>query len=239
MSSLPPKDVSVQGFAPARLFAIDANIGLNAPRPEKRRAVQAPGGGERGLEVPGMTKWGAAAIALALSAGMAHAQDESTNRVDAETDWSVFQETDPVECFAVSGANPAESVNTRDGQTVEVQRGELPPTLYVAFKPTENVAAQVSFTGGAYGFNAEEDVTLVVDGTTFTLFPQNIEADGATRGWAWPSDPAQDAAIIAALKRGSEAVITSQSARGTVSQDTFSLLGFTAAVEEAERRCAS
>jgi hypothetical protein len=180
-----------------------------------------------------------AGLMVTVSGLAALAQEETTNRVDADTDWSVFQESDPVECFAVSGADPAQSVNTRDGAVVEVQRGELPPTLYVAFKPSEGVAGQVTFTGGAYGFNEDREVTLVVGGTSFILYPQNVDGDGGTRGWAWPADAAQDAAIIAALRSGSEAVVTSQSARGTISEDKFSLLGFTAAVEEAGRRCAS
>jgi hypothetical protein len=179
-----------------------------------------------------------AMVALALTPVWALAQ-ETDARVAAETDWSVFQETDPAECFAVSGANPAESVNTRGGEVVTVQRGELPPTLYVAYKPAEGVVGQVTFTGGAYGFNEDQPVTIEVDGSTFQLYPQNVEADGGTRGWAWPANAEDDAAIVGALKRGSEAIVTSQSARGTLSQDRFSLLGFTAAVEEAERRCAS
>ena len=36
-----------------------------------------------------------------------------------------------------------------------------------------------------------------------------------------------------------QAVLTGVSGRGTTTQDTFSLLGFTASVEEAERRCSS
>ena len=41
------------------------------------------------------------------------------------------------------------------------------------------------------------------------------------------------------MKAGSEAILTGQSGRGTVTRDTFSLLGFTAAVEEAASRCAN
>ena len=40
-----------------------------------------------------------------------------------------------------------------------------------------------------------------------------------------------------AMKRGSTAILTGVSGRGTQTRDTFSLLGFTAAVEEAARRC--
>jgi len=39
------------------------------------------------------------------------------------------------------------------------------------------------------------------------------------------------------MKAGSSAIVTGRSARGTVTKDTFSLLGFTAALEEAATRC--
>ena len=49
------------------------------------------------------------------------AQEQSTNRVAAQTDWSVFVENDPTECWGVSA--PKETVNTRDGRVVAVRRG--------------------------------------------------------------------------------------------------------------------
>jgi hypothetical protein len=55
--------------------------------------------------------------------------------------------------------------------------------------------------------------------------------------WAWPASAADDAQVLAAMKRGADAVLTARSGRGTVTKDTFSLLGYTAAVEEAEKRC--
>jgi hypothetical protein len=39
------------------------------------------------------------------------------------------------------------------------------------------------------------------------------------------------------MKKGAKAILTANSSRGTKTQDTFSLLGFTAAVEDAEKRC--
>ena len=39
------------------------------------------------------------------------------------------------------------------------------------------------------------------------------------------------------MKRGAEATVTGRSGRGTRTADTFSLLGFTAAVADAEQRC--
>lgn len=168
----------------------------------------------------------AAIAVIALGAGNATAQQTTSNRVAANTDWSVFQETDPVECFATSA--PKEQVNTRDGQPVQVSRGET--LLFVFYRPAEGVNGQVTFTGG-YPFASGSTVTLDIGGTTFTLFTEGE--------WAWPANSEEDARIIEAMKRGTQAVVTGVSGRGTQTRDTFSLLGFTAAVEEARSRCAS
>lgn len=165
------------------------------------------------------------ALPLAMPAALA-AQEQTDNRVGANTDWSVFQETDPAECFAVSA--PKEQANSRDGAPVEVQRGET--LLFVFYRPTEGVAGQVTFTGG-YPFAGGSTVTLDVGGTQFQLFTEGE--------WAWPASPEEDARIVAALKGGTDAVLTGQSGRGTVTRDTFSLLGFTSSVDEAASRCTS
>nr|WP_093009268.1 invasion associated locus B family protein [Roseivivax halotolerans] len=157
---------------------------------------------------------------------MAHAQDESTNRVDAMTDWSVFEGSDPRECWAVTTYK--ESVNTRDGRVVAVTRGEI--LLMVFYRPEAEVMGQVAFTGG-YPFAEGSTVNLNIGGTEFEMFTEGE--------WAWPATPQDDNRIITAMKRGADAVLTARSSRGTATEDTFSLLGFTAAVEDAERRCTS
>jgi invasion protein IalB len=42
---------------------------------------------------------------------------------------------------------------------------------------------------------------------------------------------------VTAMKRGASAVISAVSGRGTATKDTFSLSGFTAAVEDTAKRC--
>jgi len=161
---------------------------------------------------------------LALAATAAAAQQESTNNVAVKTDWNVFVEDDPTECWGVSP--PKSTVNTRGGKVVSVRRGEI--LLFVTFRPGANVAGEVSFTGG-YPFKEGSTVTLQVGSDTFDLF-----SDGE---WAWSASKADDAKIIDAMKRGTEAVLTAMSSRGTQTKDTFSLYGFTAALDEAQRRC--
>ncbi|WP_224816706.1 invasion associated locus B family protein [Hasllibacter sp. MH4015] len=169
---------------------------------------------------------GILAGAIAISGTVAIAQDgeESTNRVNAETDWSVFVEDDPTQCWVVS--TPSETVNTRDGRVVSVRRGEI--LMFVSFWPGQERLGEVSFTGG-YPFADGSTVTMEIGSTSFELFTEGE--------MAWAASPQDDDRIITAMKRGAEAVLTARSSRGTQTQDTFSLLGFTAAVEDAETRC--
>ena len=163
-----------------------------------------------------------AVLALGFSAAAVQAQD-STNRVAAATDWSVFVEETPEKtCWIVS--QPKETLNTRDGKPVEARRGKI--LLYVSFFPQSK--GEVSFAGG-YPFAPGSTVTLDVGGTKFDLFTQNESA--------WSGSADEDAKIIAAMKAGASAIVTGRSARPTNTQDTFSLLGFTAALEEATTRC--
>lgn len=162
---------------------------------------------------------------MALCALAAQAQEESTNNVAVKTDWNVFVEKDPAECWGVSP--PKETVNTRDGRVVSAKRGEI--LLFVTFRPGAGAAGEVSFTGG-YPFAQGSTVTIQIGDNRFELF-----TDGE---WAWPVSKDDDAKLLAAMKRGAEAVVTGRSSRGTQTKDTFSLMGFSAAMEEAERRCA-
>jgi hypothetical protein len=163
------------------------------------------------------------ALAGAIATGVA-AQGTSTNQVATSTAWSVFEEADPRECWAVSA--PTETVNTRDGRVVAVRRGDI--LLMTFFRPGAGVQGQVTFTGG-YPFAPGSTVNMRVGDEGYELFTEGE--------WAWPASAEDDAKILAAMKRGVDAVLTARSARGTQTKDTFSLLGYTAAVDEAEKRC--
>lgn len=164
------------------------------------------------------------ALLLAGLAATGASAQVSGNRVAANTDWSVFVEENPKECWSVTA--PKETVNTKDGAAVSVRRGDI--LLFVTFRP--GVAqGEVSFTGG-YPFADGSTVSLDVGGTAFDLFTEGE--------WAWSGSAADDAKIITALKSGASAVLTAHSGRGTQTKDTFSLLGVSAALDEAAKRCA-
>lgn len=164
--------------------------------------------------------------ALALTGMAAQAQDESSNLVAEKTDWGVYEDNDPKECWGVSV--PKETVNTRDGRVVAAQRGQI--LLMVFYRPGADANGVVTFTGG-YPFADGSKVNLDIGGSNFSLFTSGE--------WAWSENNEEDAKIVAAMKRGADATVTGLSSRGTTTKDTFSLRGFTAALEEAQKRCAS
>ncbi|MFN7003168.1 MAG: invasion associated locus B family protein [Roseinatronobacter sp.] len=178
----------------------------------------------------GATVAAAAALFTLGLAPTAQAQ-ESTNRVAAETDWSVFVENNPTkECWAVSA--PRETVNTRGGQPVQVRRGDI--LLFATYRPGRGTP-EVSFTGG-YPFAPDSTVGLTIGNNEFQLF---VGGSGGGEQWAWAGSPEDDQRIFAAMRGGAEAVLTARSSRGTNTRDTFSLFGFTAASTEAARQCES
>lgn len=201
---------------------------MSLPPYEKAAGQAVPGqrAGQRRLEaVTDMISHIVRALsgaAVAASLAVAAQAQESTNVVATMTDWSVFTEESPKECWGVS--KPKETVNTRDGQPVQVRRGDI--LLFVTFRPGK--PGEISFSGG-YPFASGSTVKVDVDGNSFDLF-----TDGE---WAWPGAAEDDAALLAALKKGATAVISAKSGKGTQTKDTFSLRGFTAAMTEAEKRC--
>lgn len=176
-----------------------------------------------------MTSWmvrTAVGAALAMTAGTGFAQTapaQSDNLVAQKTAWSVFADTNPKECWGVS--KPKESVNTRDGKPVTVKRSDV--LLFVTFRPGQT-GGETSFTGG-YTFADKSNVEVAIEGQTFQMTTQGE--------WAWAASPDDDAKIMAALQKGSTATLTAHSGKGTQTKDTFSLSGFTAAMQEAASRC--
>ncbi len=170
---------------------------------------------------------GCTAAALMVAGAASQAQETSDNRVAVKTDRNVFVDDNPTECWSVS--KPKSSSASRSGNAVSVNRGDV--LLFVSFRPASNVKGEVSFSGG-YDFREGSTVKVEISGNTFELL---ISGDTA-----WPASPADDAKLVAAMKAGSNAVVTGVSQRsGTTTKDTFSLLGFTAALAEAEKRCSS
>ncbi|MDB9924069.1 hypothetical protein OAC90_01160 [Planktomarina sp.] len=148
-----------------------------------------------------------------------------TERVAAMEDWAVFRSENPSECWAAS--NPTTSEVYRDGKIVSVRRGLI--QLFTTYKPSKGISGQISFTGG-YSLAPGKKLSVQVGSKSFKLNTNGGE-------WAWPLNKSVDAKIRSAFQEGQSVTITAQSQKGTVTKDSFSLMGFTAANREAARQC--
>lgn len=170
----------------------------------------------------------ATALVLALAAAQAAAPaavaQQTTNRVEAFRDWSVFTADagGPV-CWIVT--QPQSSVAKRGGKPVQVQRGDI--YLTVAVRPRQGVKNEIAMVAG-YPFKDGSTVSAEIGSKKFELFTEGENA------WTYPND---DEGFIAAMKGGSAVVFTGVSGRGTQTIDRFSLLGFSDALASAQTRC--
>lgn len=171
-----------------------------------------------------LSGFAAAALSVALSLGAAQAEPQQ--RVDAKQDWAIFAAGDGQQKVCWIASKPTDTAARRGGQSVEVQRGEI--YLMVSFRPGDGARNEVSFQGG-YPFKQGSTVEAAVGSDKFEMFTMGENA--------WTSSNDKDAEIVAAFKRGADAKITGVSSRGTTTIDTFSLQGFTAAVDAAKKLC--
>ncbi len=156
--------------------------------------------------------------------GAAGAQTQQ--RVDAKKDWSIFQAEAEGRrvCWIVS--QPTRTAAFRNGKSVQVNRGDV--FLMISIRPADGVASEVSFLSG-YPFKKGSEVKASVGAKKFTLFTEGENA--------WAPSAKDDAALIDAFRRGARAKVEGVSKRGTKTVDTFSLSGFTAALEAAVGLC--
>ena len=156
--------------------------------------------------------------------GAAGAQTQQ--RVKAIKDWSIFQaraEGQKV-CWIVS--QPTRSAAFRSGKSVQVNRGDI--FLMISIRPADGVTNEVSFLSG-YPFKKGSEVKASVGGKKFTLFTEGENA--------WAPSAQDDSALVDAFRRGAKAKVEGESSRGANTVDTFSLSGFTAALEAATGLC--
>lgn len=161
---------------------------------------------------------------LCLCAGFIASPAFSQERTNAFDDWGVYKADNPKECWVASKAT--KSKNTRSGKVVDVNRSDI--YISVSWLPSAKVIGQVAFTGG-YPFDPNFRINLKIGGNSWTLVQEGEHA--------WPSDSKTDTKIRIAMTKGDTAVVTAQSTRGTRTVDTFSLKGFTAALQSAKSLC--
>lgn len=172
----------------------------------------------------------AAATIVAATAAPTGAQPLE-ERIAGHRDWSVYEHGSGSSRVCWVATTPKEPWRARrNGRDVtsSVRRGEI--FLNVAVRPGQGVSNEPSFVAG-YPLDPDRPVEVEIGGDDFRMFSEGENA--------WLENPDADADMVAAMRRGIEAVVTGVSTRGTTTIDTFSLLGFTDALETARARCES
>jgi hypothetical protein len=98
--------------------------------------------------------------------------------------------------------------------------------------PDKKARAQPEIVPG-YKYKEGSQVTVEVGSDKFTFYTSN---DGGV-GSAWMKT-SEEARLIDAMQRGSEAVVTGISAHGTMTHDTYSLGGMSDALAKVHSACA-
>lgn len=143
--------------------------------------------------------------------------------LESHDTWQAYAqgEGESRECWA--SAKPARWNASRKN----VRRGGI--YLTVTLRPAKGVVNEVAYRAG-YPIKEGEPVTVEVAGQKSNL--PITEGENA-----WPKTPLDDAVLVEAFRQGNQAVVRALSARGTSTTDTFSLIGFTKALERAAGAC--
>ena len=106
------------------------------------------------------------------------------------------------------------------------QRGQV----YAMFthRPGDQKRDTVSCIAG-YIYKTGSEVTAKVDGKTFHMFTQGDAA--------WTPDEDDDRRLASAIQRGRDMIVQGTSSRGTLTTDTYSLKGSSAAYRAITRAC--
>ena len=105
------------------------------------------------------------------------------------------------------------------------KRGENYILVYKIIGSDENIV-QVE---AGYKYNLDEDIVVTIDNTSFEFFSTEDSSETA-----WTN---HDAKVIYAMKKGLELVLSGQSSRGTITNDIYTLKGFTSAINKLNKDC--
>jgi len=162
----------------------------------------------------------ASLAAAAFAAVPAHA----ATSIGTCKQWGAYTSSDAngKMCFVASQPQDSKyqpnSVSSRD-----------PVFFMITSIPGKSIRNEASTIIG-YPFADNVKVTVEIDGAgSFTMFTDKDSA--------WIENPTQETALIAAMQKGNRMIVTGKSRRGTVTIDTYSLSGITAALDAIAKEC--
>ena len=107
----------------------------------------------------------------------------------------------------------------------EKKRGD---TYILVYKMVGNKDSVIQIEAG-YNYKLDKDILIKIDSTNYKFYT-TIDVPSS----AWTND---DAKVIYAMKKGLKLLITGESSRGTLTNDTYTLKGFTSAFNQLNEDC--
>jgi invasion protein IalB len=159
-------------------------------------------------------------MAVFFGAAGAYAQGNEPALLGEFGDWSAYtyNAADTKVCYVSSRPKASEPKTAKRD----------PIFFLVTHMPGRSVRGEVSTIIG-YPFKKESSVQLAIDEAKFEM---RTDADGA-----WAEDAATDKKIVATMKGGKAMTLQGTSWRGTVTIDTYSLTGLSAAMAKIDEAC--
>ena len=117
------------------------------------------------------------------------------------------------------------SIPIKTDLSEEKKRGD---TYILVYKMVGNQNSIIQVEAG-YNYKLNKDIIIKIDSTNYKFYTTEDVSDSA-----WTDD---DDKIIFAMKKGLELVITGESSRGTIINDTYTLKGFTSAFNQLTKDC--
>ena len=105
------------------------------------------------------------------------------------------------------------------------KRGENYILVYKIIGSEENI---IQIEAG-YKYNLDKKINVKIDNATYDFYSTEDSSETA-----WTND---DKKVIYAMKKGLELTLTGESARGTITNDVYTLKGFTNAVNQLNQDC--
>ncbi|MCY4034259.1 MAG: invasion associated locus B family protein [Hyphomicrobiales bacterium] len=168
-----------------------------------------------------------AVFGSSIAIGDAFAQSANTPElIEVHRDWSVYHYG--------TGANEICYVfsKPKSQRPKGLNRGRVFFTVTHRADGTRN---EVSLRAG-YKFSAKSKPFAKIDNKEFSFYTGVQEGDERAH-WAWMHSQDDEASLVRSMKNGSQMVIKGTSSRGTITTDTYSLLGVTKALEAIDKRC--
>ena len=140
--------------------------------------------------------------------------------------WRVYQLGSGVNKVCYMLSEPVEKLPRN------VRRGKI--YFSIMHHPANGVRNEASVSVG-YPFSAKSNPYARI-GTDSFDFDSGVQME-ADPSWAWLRNPANHDRLIDMMKRGNQLVFKGTSARGTLTTDTYSLLGFSKALARLNLAC--